>query len=299
MNTSVSRILFVSTASAFTFAVIGIVWGIYSSSQMILFDGLYSIISLVMSLMAILASQYINKDDEKKFPFGKTAIQPMIVVMQAIVMGLLCVSALTSSVIALLTGGREIAVGSALLYGFFSLVFCFAVQLFFSKNKHRSEFIRSEAAQWFMDTILSLAVVIGFLIALFLDNTPWAFIIDYIDPTMVLLAGLYFLSVPIKLIRKNGKELLMMTPDQDLFNNIRFEMAILERKYNIQDSWLRMAKMSDVLYLDIDIIVSNDSTISTIEDSDMFREEFQQQLDQYDVVPWVTIAFTKERKWAE
>lgn len=294
-----ARILMISTTAAFIFSVVGLLWGIYSSSQMILFDGLYSIVSLVMSSLAILGSRFIETSDEHLFPFGKMTLQPLIVVIQAVVMTVLVVSAIGSSLIAFLSGGREIAVGSALIYGIFSFVACFFVQKLLHKYHQRSEFIRSEAAQWFMDTILSGVVIVGFLIAWFIQDTSYAFIIPYIDPTMVFIIGLYFLTVPVSLLRRNGRELLRMAPPQALADRIQAEVDQLNQQYHISISFVRMSKIADVLYLDIDLVIDEYSLLQTIQESDRYRSELHERLQQFDITPWTTVAFTTERKWAD
>ncbi|EZH66516.1 hypothetical protein DH09_11355 [Bacillaceae bacterium JMAK1] len=293
-----SKILLLSASTAFVFAVVGIIWGIVSASQMILFDGIYSIISLFMSLIALIASQYVRKEDTKRFPFGKASIEPMVVIIQAMVISVLCVAAVSSSIMALASGGRDVALGSALLYGIFSLVVCFVIQQVMRRNRHHSEFIKAESAQWLMDTLLSLAVVVGFISAIFLQNTSLSWFVPYIDPIMVLLAGLYFMTVPISLIRRNGRELLHMSSDAKTDQQVKKVVTELEAMYDIKETHIRSSKVGRTLYIDFHFLLDDRSKITCVDDIDQFREQLYDRLSNVKQSKWMNVNFTKQKKWA-
>ncbi|MFB4159020.1 cation diffusion facilitator family transporter [Geomicrobium sp. JSM 1781026] len=297
-KTITSKLLFLSVFTAFIFAIVGIIWGLLSSSQMILFDGVYSVISLIMSLIALLGSMYVDKEDSGRFPFGKATIEPAIVIVQGVVISILCVAAISSSITSMMSGGREVALGSALGYGIFSLVICFAIQYVMKKNRHHSEFIKAEAAQWLMDTLLSVAVVVGFIGALLLQSTSVAWIIPYIDPFMVLLAGLYFLSVPITLIKRNGRELLRMTPDSETQTRLESHVQKLKKNYHIEGASVRSSKVGRTMYIDIDFLLDRTSTVRTVEDMDQVREKLDLAFHDMSQKRWVNVSFTRKKKWA-
>ena len=49
-------------------------------------------------------------------------------------------------------------------------------------KKLSSELIKAEVNQWLMDTSLSTAVLVAFLIAMIIGNTKLNFLNSYIDP---------------------------------------------------------------------------------------------------------------------
>ena len=65
------NVLMLSAAGGLFFAVLGLAWGIIIQSSRIMFDGLYSLVSLFISILAIWISNFIQKKDFEKFPFGK------------------------------------------------------------------------------------------------------------------------------------------------------------------------------------------------------------------------------------
>ena len=60
MKSEKSMLAFSAVGGLF-FAVLGTAWGIVVKSDMIMFDGLYSLISLFLSILALYISNYINK----------------------------------------------------------------------------------------------------------------------------------------------------------------------------------------------------------------------------------------------
>ena len=60
------------------FAVLGVAWGVIIDSSMIIFDGLYSLISLFLSVLAICITRYINKNDFEKISFYNDSFQVQI-----------------------------------------------------------------------------------------------------------------------------------------------------------------------------------------------------------------------------
>ena len=76
----VSKILAISTMGSLLFSVSGIFLGIISNSDMVLLDGLYAVISLVISSLSLFTSYVIKKPNRDSFPFGKNNFQPLNIV---------------------------------------------------------------------------------------------------------------------------------------------------------------------------------------------------------------------------
>jgi predicted Co/Zn/Cd cation transporter (cation efflux family) len=133
---SEKRVLMISVYGALLFAVIGVVWGLIINSQMILFDGAYSFISVVLSLMSLLGAAYIKKQDEKRFPFGKEVLEPIIIIVKYSIILVLCIVALASSGYDLFTGGESgrSRVCARVLYSFNRRLCCCLVFLVTKKE---------------------------------------------------------------------------------------------------------------------------------------------------------------------
>ena len=72
----------------------------------------------------------------------------------------------------------------------------------------------------------------------------------------------------------------------------------IEKEYNVEDSISRVVKIGRELRIEIDFIISNESKIKSIEDMDKVREIIDKNTNHFDLKKWLSISFTKNRKWA-
>ncbi|AJD90337.1 hypothetical protein JMA_10200 [Jeotgalibacillus malaysiensis] len=292
-------LLKLSVYAALVFAVGGIVWGWLVSSQMVQFDGYYSLISVGLSMLSLGAAQFIRRHDHKRFPFGKDMLEPIVILFKYSIILLLCIFSIVQAVTGLTTGGRATDIDGALLYSIIGAAGCLAIYLYFKrKSKNAGGFITAESNQWKMDSLLSSAVLIGFMIAAVLSRTDYDFVVPYIDPVMVLIVAGYFIKVPVTEMMKSGREILEMSPDQIIQSQIEAITEDLEKKYDFQESIVRVAKVGGKLFVEIDFVVSPQSSIQTVKMQDQIRSEFSNKIHHMKYTKWLTISFTGDRKWA-
>ncbi|MGF7184364.1 cation diffusion facilitator family transporter [Desulfitispora alkaliphila] len=295
------RLLLISVYAAIGFSVLGIVIGLLVNSQFIFFDGIYSLISVALSGLSLLAAKYIGKNDWKRFPFGKDVIEPIVIIIKYTIIFLLVVASLIVAMISLFQGGRDVAIGVALIYSLVGTVGCFLTYLYFKKHtgKTQSGFLTAESNQWLIDTFVSAGVLIAFIVASILQNiSSLAYIVPYVDPVMVIIISLYFMKLPIKGIKASLREVLSMAPKKELRQEVEQVMVNIEKEYNLAESFIRVSKTSKTLWIEVDFVVDNNSKIKTITDQDKVREEIKQNLSKINYEKWLTISFTSDRKWA-
>ncbi|WP_052144530.1 cation diffusion facilitator family transporter [Halalkalibacter okhensis] len=293
------NLLKISVFVALFFAIFGVIWGSLVSSQIIFFDGLYSLVSVILSLLSLLVAQFIKKGDKMSFPYGKEMLEPVVIIIKYAVILLLCIITLITAIVSLLSGGQETSVGQALIFAFVNTIGCVGVFILLTKNKGESGFVQAEANQWKMDTLISGAVLIGFITALLISFTPFKYLVPYVDPVMVLIVVGYFLKTPIVEITKTFREVLEMSADQSIEAKIKKVITPIESKYQISESILRIAKVGNKLFIDIDFILGPQSKMVTIADQDKIREEIIQHTKDLVYKKWLTVSFTNDKKWAE
>ena len=119
-----NRVLIFSALLASGFAGGGLILGLMVGSLVIVFDGVYSLISLLLTLLSLAASRYINRPSNSEFPFGKAIIEPIVIAIKAIVILLVVGYSLYSAIEALFTGGREVDASIATLFGVVNVIGC-------------------------------------------------------------------------------------------------------------------------------------------------------------------------------
>ena len=295
-----SYLLKISTLGTLFFAVLGIAWGWTVKSEMILFDGMYSLGGVILSLLALMGSIYINKKDYEKYPFGKKMIEPLIVIIKSLAIFIMCIYSLTGSIKDLINGGNEVQYGYALIYALVSTLGC-GIAYFFLKKKGKainSSLVNIESSQWLMDTLLSLGVLVGFLIANIIKHTEFIWFNRYLDPLMVIICSSVFIKMPIKSFGDGLKELLEFKADDSITLEIDKLVEGIEREYKFEESITRVSKTGNDLRIEIDFIYNEESNIKVLDEMDGVREKIFNSLSHINYEKWLNVSFTKDKKWA-
>ncbi|GAB6169909.1 hypothetical protein JCM1393_23690 [Clostridium carnis] len=243
---------------------------------------------------------FIGKTDSEKYPFGKTNLEPILVLVKSLVLLIMCTVTMTNAVKAVLSGGNKVEVGFAIGYAIISSVGC-AIVYFYMKSCSKtlnSEIIKAESNQWLMDTILSVGVFVGFIISLVLGKLGLYKIANYVDPVMVILTSSIFLRVPIITFINSFKEIINVTADKEINEDVSALVKEIEKEYNMEDSISRVVKVGRELRIEIDFVVSNNSKVKSVEDMDKVREIIDKNTNHFDLKKWLNVSFTKNKKWA-
>ncbi|NDJ79901.1 cation diffusion facilitator family transporter [Vibrio campbellii] len=256
-----NSILTFSALLASGFAVGGMVLGLLVGSIVIVFDGVYSLVSLLLTLLSLAASYYISKPSKSIFPFGKAVLEPIVIAIKAAVILVVVAFSLFSAVTALMTGGREVDASIATIFGVVNVIGCGYAWWFMAKKSHRfsSGLIEAEKKQWQMDTLLSVAVTLGFIAAWLVSLTPYAHYAIYADPMMMVLMGFYFLKVPFDMLVGALRELLMMTPSKELCQSVGKDVLEIEKVTEHQLKLAGVTKVGQELRVNVDVHVDDDT----------------------------------------
>ncbi|BAU58775.1 cobalt-zinc-cadmium resistance protein [Halorhodospira halochloris] len=244
-NTSLT----VSVIIAALFAAAGIGLGLWMDSLMILFDGAYSLISLVLSMLALYVARLVRQPGNRHFPFGYAALEPLVIAVKGVTITLLCLVSLASALHALLTGGSQIDLDIAIAFTMIGLIACFSctVYLRWSLARNESGLVAADFEQWRMDTVLSVAILLGFAAAYALERTAWADWAVYADPAMVALVAGYFIWVPLRMTSAAVRELVLAAPPAAM----REEVLQATSDLGLPSEAVRMTKVGPYLVLEL------------------------------------------------
>ena len=295
-----NKILKISMVGALFFALFGIAWGWTAQSEMIIFDGLYSFISLALTMLSLYINNFIAKKELDKYPFGKYILEPLVISFKSLIIGGMCLYSLIGAIQDVVHGGNTVEYGSALIYSIVSVIGCGGVYIFMKKkgDKISSELIKVEASQWLMDTLLSLGVLVGFVIAIILRNTRFSVLNVYIDPMMVIMVSVVFIKMPVQSFINAFKEILCVKADDEINDDIYLIVKEIEKEYKFEDSISRVSKIGGELRIEIDFIYNEESKLKDLDQMDCVREEVYDAIKHIDYNKWLNVSFTGDKKWA-
>lgn len=282
------------------FTAMGVGWGLAIQSGVILFDGIYSGLSIILSMLSIAALGMIDKPADDNFQFGRMALEPLVLALKSVVIIGVCVYGAVTAVVHIRTGGLE-STSSLLgmLYAAVSIAACLLSWLYLKiRGKNMPALVQAESEQWAMDTIFSSIVLVSFLLSYLLSFTPWNEAVPYIDPGMVLLASIYFVRVPLRRFVASLRELLMMAPASTVRDDLNRRIEVLAKMHRFDGAKVRVAKIGRELAVDIAFLAPSGFGKVDIEYLDRIRAEVEDSLSHLDLKLWTNILFTKDRRWA-
>lgn len=143
--------------------------------------------------------------------------------------------------------------------------------------------------------MLSATLLVGFLGAMLLKGTAYDDFIPFIDPSLTVLLALLASILPIKVIIKNIKEVLLVSPIQ---TNERIQEALEDiiAEYHFTDYSCHFAKTGRQYDLEINFLVANPNYWS-IEQQDALRQVIHNRVVKNLGNTWLTVSFTADKKW--
>jgi len=282
------------------FAVLGVFWGLAIQSGVILFDGIYSGFSIILSILSIIALHLVNQPDDHSFQFGRMAFEPLVVALKSIVMVGVCSYGIVTSLIQILHGGTE-STNSLLgmLYALISIAACLFSWLYLRlRGKDMPDLVQAESEQWLIDTVISSIVLLSFVVSYFLSQTGLYEVVPYIDPGIVVVASVYFVRLPLSRFVSSMRELLLMAPASDVQEQLRARIDAIAEAHRFVEAVVRSSKVGRELAVDITFLAAADSGHVDIGELDSIRAEVQQSLSELGYGLWMNILFTKDRRWA-
>ncbi|CAM3890139.1 cation diffusion facilitator family transporter [Alkalicoccus chagannorensis] len=295
------NVLWMSVIAAILFSGAGIVFGLLFQSQMILFDGLYSLISVGLSYLSLLAASFMSKADWERYPFGKDMVQPLVILVKYTVILLLVLASLTAAAVAVLQGGRMMDVGPSFVYSLIGMAACAGVWLYLRWRSVRgtSALVKAESDQWMMDSMISVAVAVGFLVAFLMEQTGTATaLVPYVDPVMVILVSVYFLRFPLKEMKAALAEVLEMRPSDEVRQDIAAVVSGVEEAYAISETFLRVTKVGRTIWVEVDFVAEPDTPLDSLRVQDQIREQIASGMNGLAPKKWMTVSFMHNRRWA-
>lgn len=274
-----NRVLTLSALMASGFAGGGLVIGMLVGSLVIVFDGVYSLVSLLLTLLSLVVSSYIRKPSDAKFPFGRAVLEPAVIAVKGSVILLVVGYSLLSAVSALFSGGRPVDASVATLFGAINVVGCaFAWWYMGSKSRRFSSgLIDAEVKQWQMDTLLSVAVTVGFIAAWLVERSPYAEYSVYADPLMMLAMSFYFIKIPFGMLKSAVRELLMMSPSKEICKTVGQNVVAVGEEIEQPFHLAGVTKVGSELRIRVDIKPDSADVIE-VKDLEQARRMLQQRL---------------------
>ena len=286
-----------SIALTVLLGVLGVVSGLVTGSQAIIFDGMYSFVDVVPTVVSLLVVKLIARGTTHRFQYGFWHLEPLVAVLRDAVLAMACVYAGIDAVNALSSGGHDVEYGRAAVWAGILCVIGLAMTWLLSRRARelKSPMLKIDARSWLVSAFLSLALLIGFALAAVLARTRFEGWIPYLDAIALLSMALIMLPMPLIGLWRSMSDVLQVAPSElDQRVHDVMDGVIQERQFLEYSSYI--AKAGRGRFVEIHILVAPGTAID-IASADAIRSEVSARLNAGAPTFWLTIDFTADRRW--
>ena len=286
------RALTISFLGGLAFAIAAIAIGIVSGSQIILFDGVYTFLGILLTWMASRVSRLVEAGPTERFPYGREALVPLIIGIEGVALLATCAYAIFNAIMTIVGGGSALPNNWGFAYAVASTFIPALVWWRLRRIARRSELVRAEALQWLAGAALGAAIFGAFTIARLLHGSSYAWLAPYVDPVMVIAACFIMVGPPAGMVRRTFVELIEGVPDEPLVDAADAAFVEVAEAFGLTDRHMRMTKIGRKFYVEIDFVVPITWTVAQ---SDDVRRMLFAKLAAIPHDLWLTLEFTADR----
>jgi len=298
MQTSTEqRTLKVSIALTVFLGVLGVASGLVTNSQAIIFDGMYSFVDVVPTVVSLLVVKLIARGTSHRFQYGYWHLEPLVAVLRDSILVVACIYAAIGAIGALASGGHEVEYGRAATWAAILCVIGFGMTLLLSRRARllQSPMLEVDARSWLVSAFLSLGLLISFVFATALAGTSLQGWIPYLDAIALLAMAVIMLPMPLIGLWRSMSDVLQVAPDElDTRVHAVMDSIVKDRQFLEYTSYI--AKTGRGRFVEIHVLVPAECRID-IATADAIRREVSERLNAATPTFWLTIDFTADRRW--
>jgi cation diffusion facilitator family transporter len=290
----------ISACGFLMISVLGFVFALLARSQAIMLDGVYALVSVVMTVLAARVARLVEGPSSQRFHFGYAHFEPLLNLVRGLLIFAICAYALVATVEVLLRGGREIHAEVAIFYTALSAVwsvgvFCYQRRL---ARQLGSPALAVDARTWLVDGVLYVGETGAFVVYLLLQPTALAPWLRYADPIFVLIVVGFLMKVPITTIREAVREVLHRAPPPEVQHEVRRRVAAALTGLLVRKTHARMVEVGRFFFVLIHIVVDEGFGARPVSELDQIRRQVEQSLREVHDRVVLDVVFTADEYWA-
>jgi len=286
-----------SIALTVCLGVLGVASGLITGSQAIIFDGMFSFVDVLPTIVSLLVVKLIDRGTSQRFQFGYWHLEPLVGVLRDSILTVACIYAAVDAVKSLASGGHEVEYGLAAWWAgaLCAIGLLMTLMLRRRARKLQSPMLELDARSWAVSTSLSFALLVGFVVAQAFAGTPLQGWVPYLDAIALLSMALIMMPMPMIGLWRSISDVLQVAPGElDARVHEVMDSVVKERGFLDYSSYI--AKVGRGRFVEIHILVSPESRVD-IAMADAIRADVSSRLNAATPTFWLTIDFTADRRW--
>ncbi|PRY65293.1 cation diffusion facilitator family transporter [Vreelandella songnenensis] len=295
-----ARTLAFSAFMALLIGSAGITATLASNSQAILLDGLFNLIYFSVALVTIKVSKLASRPDSESYPFGYSYFESLVNLCKGLLILGVSVFALVDAIAALLTGGREIAAGIAVIYALFATLACSLTAWVMHRSQRyvQSPLVAADKLNWVVNSLISAAVLSAFCLVMIFEKLNLDTLVPYVDSVLVIAVVLLCLGVPVRMASQALKELLNKTPEEVIAVPAREAIKRALAGTHTLEVRVRMVRPGRLLYVMVHVVMPEDGACDSLKRQDALRARIDDEVRRCYSPVVCDVVFTANTHWA-
>jgi predicted Co/Zn/Cd cation transporter (cation efflux family) len=212
----------------------------------------------------------------------------------------ICVYAFVNGINGVLAGGQEVSAAGVVVFGAVTGTSNLAIWAYECRIARRtgSLIVKDDAREWLIDAGFSLVTLVAFAAVFVLEEPLRSIWAVYADPVMVVLMALLALPIPIAVLRRSMREVLLMTDAGDeVSRRLGSVLEELKAEHDIVSCKPHVVKSGRTYFVEVDIVVGPDFEYQTVAQQDLLRERLLKAIGKPVEEAWLSIGFTMDPRW--
>lgn len=294
------RYLLVSAGGNLSIGLAGLAVSFASASQVILLDGLFNLTYFATGLFALRVARLVRRGDDERFPAGYGFFEPLTNGMKGTLVLGITAMALFDAVVALTSGGRAIAAGTAVIYGLFAAAACWILAWITRTGARRTEspLVRTDAQNWIVNAAISSCVLVAFGAIFLMRGTRAEPLIPYVDPGAVVLLGLISISIPVRMAWSALMQLLNRAPSEGVTRTVRASLESALAELPVQELFVRVLQPGRTRMVWAHVVLPAEFVLRDgLPELDSLRARALERLRAEHAGVILDMLFTADRRW--
>lgn len=216
-------ILRLSFVAGLAFALVELIFAIYSHSQSALTDAVYDASELVFIALLLFLTPLFHKPVSEKHPYGYFQLESIFLIVKGVMMLSVTFGVVVEVIESALSGGNPVDDLQVSLFQLCLGVASVVIYIIMRRvNKNSSSpTVEAELLGWRLDIGYSLGMSLAFFASSFLVKTPLAFIAPYFDQIIAVLVMVFMLPESVKMLWSSVRDIFLFSPDEELVEQIK------------------------------------------------------------------------------
>jgi cation diffusion facilitator family transporter len=294
------RTLRISIYGVVVAAVGSLAYGLILESDVVILNGIFSLLSLLGTGLSLLAARLVVQPENRRFPFGYSHLEPLVLSVNSFMVLLICIYALINGIERIRAGGNAVEAQGVIWFGLVSGAVSLGIYLYERRVGRRidSPLIEADAREWLIDFGFSMVTLLGFAVLPLLAEPGRGVWARYADPVMVAAMALLAIPLPLSVLRRSLREVLLMSDVEDeVARRLEAVMEAIRREHDILRYVHHVVKSGRTRFIELDIVVGPDFALQTIAEQDRLRERIWRAMGMPLDEAWLSICLTGDPRW--